>query len=85
VETGEVNIINNPVPAWTKKPADLTEEDYTAFYKELYPTTEDPLFHIHLNVDFPFNLTGILYFPKVNNNFELHLNMIQLYYNKVFV
>ncbi|MDA3853584.1 MAG: molecular chaperone HtpG, partial [Bacteroidales bacterium] len=85
VETGEVNIINNPVPAWTKKPADLTEEDYTAFYKELYPTTEDPLFHIHLNVDFPFNLTGILYFPKVNNNIELQRNKIQLYSNQVFV
>lgn len=85
VDTGEENIINNPTPAWTKKPADLTEEDYSSFYKELYPMGEDPLFHIHLNVDFPFNLTGILYFPKVNNNIEMQRNKIQLYCNQVFV
>lgn len=85
VDTGEANIINNPAPAWTKKPADLTDENYTAFYKELYPMGEDPLFHIHLNVDFPFNLTGILYFPKVGNNIDLQRNKIQLYSNQVFV
>ena len=85
VETGEPNIINNTKPAWTKKPADLTDEDYAAFYRELYPMSEDPLFHIHLNVDFPFNLTGILYFPKVNTNIEMQRNKIQLYCNQVFV
>ena len=67
VETGKDNVINNTAPAWTKKPADLKEEDYTAFYRELYPMSEDPLFNIHLNVDYPFNLTGILYFPKIKN------------------
>lgn len=81
------NIINNPSPAWTKKPADLKDEDYKAFYKELYPTVfEEPLFHIHLNVDYPFNLTGILYFPKLSNNkFETPKDRIQLYCNQVFV
>lgn len=84
-ETAEDNIVNNTTPAWVKKPADLTEEDYTKFYRELYPYGENPLFHIHLNVDYPFNLTGILYFPKVKNNIELQRNKIQLYCNQVFV
>ncbi len=80
------NIINNPTPAWTKKPADLTDEDYKKFYRELYPMNfEDPLFHIHLNVDYPFNLTGILYFPKLKRSFELQKDKIQLYCNQVFV
>lgn len=83
--TDEDNIVNNTEPAWVKKPADLTEEDYTTFYRELYPYGEEPLFHIHLNVDYPFNLTGILYFPKVKNNIELQRNKIQLYCNQVFV
>ena len=83
--TDEDNIVNNTEPAWVKKPADLTEEDYTTFYRELYPYSEEPLFHIHLNVDYPFNLTGILYFPKVKNNIELQRNKIQLYCNQVFV
>jgi molecular chaperone HtpG len=77
--------INQTEPAWTRKPADLTDEDYTTFYKELYPFSEDPLFHIHLNVDYPFNLTGILYFPKLKKNFEVQKNKIQLYSNQVFV
>ncbi|MDD3194554.1 MAG: molecular chaperone HtpG [Paludibacter sp.] len=85
VETDKDNIINNTTPAWTKKPIDLKEEDYTSFYRELYPMSEDPLFHIHLNVDFPFNLTGILYFPKIKNNIELQRNKIQLYSNQVYV
>ncbi|MCR5569708.1 MAG: molecular chaperone HtpG [Paludibacteraceae bacterium] len=85
VETDEDNVINNPTPAWTRKPADLKEEDYSNFYRELYPYAEDPLFHIHLNVDYPFNLTGILYFPKIRNNFEVQKNKIQLYCNQVFV
>jgi molecular chaperone HtpG len=80
------NIINNPNPAWTKKPSDLTEADYTNFYRELYPMQfEDPLFNIHLNVDYPFNLTGILYFPKLSNKLELPKDRIQLYSNQVFV
>lgn len=78
--------INNPAPAWTKSPADLKDEDYKSFYRELYPMTfEEPLFHIHLNVDYPFNLTGILYFPKVKQNLEVQRNKIQLYSNQVFV
>jgi molecular chaperone HtpG len=86
VETEVDNIINNPNPAWTKKPADLTDEDYKKFYRELYPMNfEDPLFHIHLNVDYPFNLTGILYFPKLNKTFETPKDKIQLYSNQVFV
>ena len=85
VETAEDNIINNTEPAWTKKPADLKEEDYTKFYHELYPYAEEPLFHIHLNVDYPFNLTGILYFPRIKNNIDLQRNKIQLYCNQVFV
>jgi len=80
------NIINNPSPAWTKKPSELKDEDYKSFYRELYPMNfEDPLFHIHLNVDYPFNLTGILYFPKLNKSFELKKDKIQLYCNQVFV
>ncbi len=80
------NIINNPNPAWTKKPSDLTDEDYSAFYHELYPTQfEEPLFHIHLNVDYPFNLTGILYFPKLTTNIDIQKDKIQLYQNQVFV
>ncbi len=80
------NIINNPTPAWTKKPSDLKDEDYKDFYRELYPMQfEDPLFHIHLNVDYPFNLTGILYFPKLSNKFEAPKDKIQLYCNQVFV
>ncbi|GIV36411.1 MAG: chaperone protein htpG [Cyclobacteriaceae bacterium] len=78
-------IINNPRPLWTQSPSDLKDEDYLKFYKELYPLSEDPLFWIHLNVDFPFNLTGILYFPKVKNDFELHRNKIQLYCRQVFI
>ncbi|MCE9540600.1 MAG: molecular chaperone HtpG, partial [Bacteroidetes bacterium] len=80
------NIVNNPSPAWTKKPADLTDEDYKKFYHELYPMSfEDPLFHIHLNVDYPFNLTGILYFPRIKKSFETQKDKIQLYSNQVFV
>ncbi len=86
VETDKDHIINNVAPAWTKKPADLTDEDYSKFYHELYPMTfDDPLFHIHLNVDYPFNLTGILYFPKIKNNIDIQRNKIQLYSNQVFV
>ena len=80
------NIINNPTPAWTKQPSDLTDEDYKAFYHELYPSQyEDPMFSIHLNVDYPFHLTGILYFPKLSNDMQLQKDRIQLYQNQVFV
>ncbi len=80
------NIINNPNPAWIKKPSELTDEDYKKFYHELYPGTfEEPLFHIHLNVDYPFHLTGILYFPKLKNNIQIQKNRIQLYVNQVFI
>jgi len=79
------HVINSTEPAWTKKPADLTDEDYLKFYRELYPGQDDPLFWIHLNVDYPFTLTGILYFPKIHNNFEITKNRIQLYCNQVFV
>lgn len=80
------NIINNPNPAWTKQPADLKDEDYAAFYRELYPMQfEEPLFNIHLNVDYPFNLTGILYFPKLDANLQVQKDKIQLYQNQVFV
>lgn len=79
------NVINNTTPIWTKSPSELTDEDYLKFYKELYPMTEDPLFWIHLNVDFPFELTGILYFPKVKNDFEMQKNKIQLYSRQVFI
>ena len=86
VELDEENIINDVNPAWTRKPADLTDEDYDKFYHELYPTQmEEPLFHIHLNVDYPFNLTGILYFPKIKSNLDVHRNKIQLYCNQVYV
>jgi molecular chaperone HtpG len=81
----EGKTINNTTPAWTKKPADLTKEDYENFYKELYPFSEPPLFWIHLNVDYPFNLTGILYFPKIKKQFEIQKDKIQLYSNQVFV
>ncbi len=84
-DTAEDNQINETIPAWTKKPVDLTDEDYTSFYHKLYPYGDEPLFHIHLNVDYPFNLTGILYFPKLKNNFEVQKNKIQLYSNQVFV
>ncbi len=85
VETEKDHQINDTEPAWTKKPADLNEEDYKSFYSRLYPMAEEPLFNIHLNVDYPFNLTGILYFPKIKNNFEVQKNKIQLYCNQVFV
>lgn len=84
-DTDEDNQINDVAPAWTKKPVDLKEEDYNSFYHQLYPMADDPLFNIHLNVDYPFNLTGILYFPKLKNNFEVQKNKIQLYSNQVFV
>ncbi|MCO6174119.1 molecular chaperone HtpG [Flavobacterium sp. NRK F10] len=80
------NIINNPNPAWTKQPSDLTDEDYKSFYRELYPMQfDEPLFNIHLNVDYPFNLTGILYFPKLSNDLQIQKDKIQLYQNQVFV
>ncbi|KQC29613.1 molecular chaperone HtpG [Flagellimonas eckloniae] len=80
------NIVNNPTPAWTKQPADLKDEDYKGFYRELYPMQfEEPLFNIHLNVDYPFNLTGILYFPKLSNDLNIQKDRIQLYQNQVFV
>ena len=86
VATEVENQINNPEPAWTKAPIDLTDEDYSTFYRELYPTTfESPLFHIHLNVDYPFNLTGILYFPRIKENIEVQRNKINLYSNQVFI
>jgi molecular chaperone HtpG len=85
VETRKDKIINNTKPAWTLKPADLKEEDYLKFYKELYPIGDEPLFNIHLNVDYPFKLTGILYFPKIKSNIEIQKNKIQLYCNQVFV
>ncbi len=78
-------VVNNPHPLWTKAPSELKDEDYLAFYKELYPFAPEPLFWIHLNVDYPFNLTGVLYFPKVTNNFEQHQNKIQLYAKQVFI
>jgi molecular chaperone HtpG len=85
VETDEDNIINDTNPAWTRKPADLKDEDYQKFYRDLFPMSEEPLFHIHLNVDYPFNLTGILYFPKIKNNIDIQRNKIQLFCNQVFV
>ncbi len=85
VETDEDNIINDTTPLWTKKPTELKDEDYKKFYRELYPMADEPLFWIHLNVDFPFHLTGVLYFPKVKNSIELQKNKIQLYCNQVFV
>ena len=85
VDTDKENIVNNTEPLWSRKPADLTAEQYKEFYRELYPMNDDPLFYIHLNIDYPFNLTGILYFPKIHNNFEIQKNKIQLYCNQVFV
>src|SRR6202007_8102 len=79
------NIVNNTTPIWTKTPADLKDEDYLAFYKELYPMSEDPLFWIHLNVDYPFNLTGVLYFPKVKKDFDFQRNKIKLFSRQVFI
>lgn len=85
VETGKDKIINNTKPAWTIKPSDLKDEDYLKFYRELYPVGDEPLFNIHLNVDYPFKLTGILYFPRIKSNIEIQKNKIQLYCNQVFV
>ncbi len=85
VDTEKDNVINKVEPLWAKKPADLKDEDYQEFYKTLYPMADEPLFHIHLNVDYPFNLTGILYFPKIKNNVEISRNKIQLYCNQMFV
>ena len=85
VETDEWNIINTTEPLWTKAPAGLKDEDYLAFYRDLYPMQDDPLFWIHLNVDYPFNLTGVLYFPKIKSNLDIHRNKIQLFCNQVFV
>jgi len=85
VETEEDNILNETNPLWTRKPSELTDDDYIRFYKDLYPFSEDPLFWIHLNVDYPFNLTGILYFPKVKTGIDLQKNKIQLYCNQVYV
>ena len=85
VDTDEDNIINDVEPLWTKKPGDLKDEDYKDFYRHLFPMADEPLFWIHLNVDYPFNLTGILYFPKIKNNIEMQRNKIQLYCNQVFV
>ncbi len=85
VETDEDNIINETYPLWTRKPVELKDEDYKKFYQELYPMADEPLFWIHLNVDYPFNLTGILYFPKIKSNIELQRNKIQLYCNQVYV
>lgn len=85
VETDEDNVINNVEPLWTKAPAELKDEDYKQFYRTLFPMNDEPLFWIHLNVDYPFHLTGILYFPRVKNNIELQRNKIQLYSNQVFV
>lgn len=85
VETNEDNLINDTCPIWTKKPSDLKEEDYKKFYRDLYPMADEPLFWIHLNVDYPFNLTGVLYFPKIKSNIDLQRNKIQLYCNQVYV
>ena len=85
VETDEDNVVNDTTPLWTRKPSELTDEDYKSFYSKLYPMSDEPLFWIHLNVDYPFHLTGILYFPKVKSNIELNRNKIQLYCNQVYV
>ena len=85
IETDEDNVINDTTPLWTRKPSELKEEDYKKFYQELYPFTDEPLFWIHLNVDYPFKLTGILYFPKLKPNVDMHKNKIQLYSNQVFI
>lgn len=84
-DTDEDNVINSVEPIWTKKPAELKDEDYKEFYRQLYPMQDEPLFWIHLNVDYPFNLTGVLYFPKIKNNMDLQRNKIQLFCNQVFV
>ncbi|WP_075602838.1 molecular chaperone HtpG [Saccharicrinis aurantiacus] len=84
-ETAEENQINDVAPLWTRTPSELKDEDYNQFYKDLYPMSEDPIFNIHLNVDYPFNLTGVLYFPKIKNNVEVQKNKIQLYSNQVFI
>jgi len=85
VDTGRDRIINETRPLWTRKPAELKDEDYLKFYHSLYPSLEDPMFHIHLNVDYPFNLTGILYFPRIKSNFDIQKNKIQLYCNQVYI
>ncbi|MBS2097743.1 molecular chaperone HtpG [Carboxylicivirga linearis] len=85
VETGNDNVVNETKPLWTRTPSELKDEDYNKFYRDLYPMSEDPLFNIHLNVDYPFNLTGVLYFPKLKNNVEVQKNKIQLYCNQVYV
>ncbi|MGN1214888.1 MAG: molecular chaperone HtpG [Candidatus Cryptobacteroides sp.] len=85
VDTEEDNVINNVEPIWTRKPSELKDEDYQKFYKELYPMKDEPLFHIHLNVDYPFNLTGVLYFPKLKDRMAIEKNQIQLYCNQMFV
>ena len=85
VDTDKDNVVNKVAPLWTRMPSDLKEEDYNEFYRTLYPMADEPLFHIHLNVDYPFNLTGILYFPKIKNNVEISRNKIQLYCNQMFV
>ena len=85
VDTEEDNIVNDTTPLWTKTPSTLKDEDYKKFYRELYPMSDDPLFWIHLNVDYPFNLTGVLYFPRIKSNLDIHRNKIQLYCNQVFV
>ena len=85
VDTDKDKIINDTTAAWTKKPTELTEEDYRKFYHDLYPSLDEPLFWIHLNVDYPFKLAGILYFPEIKNNLDINKNRIQLYSNQVFV
>ena len=85
VDTAEDNVINSVEPLWTKTPSSLKDEDYKSFYRTLYPMQDEPLFWIHLNVDFPFHLTGILYFPRIQSNIDLQRNKIQLYCNQVFV
>ena len=85
VDTEKDNVINDTAPLWTRKPNDISEEQYKEFYRELYPLSDEPLFYIHLNIDYPFNLTGILYFPRIHNNFEIQKNKIQLYSNQVYV
>ena len=85
VETDEWNVVNDTCPIWTKKPSELKDEDYKKFYRDLYPMSDEPLFWIHLNVDYPFNLTGVLYFPKIKSNIDLQKNKIQLYCNQVYV
>ena len=85
VETGEDNIINSIEPIWTRTPSELKDEDYLKFYRELYPMEEEPMFWIHLNVDYPFNLTGVLYFPKIKERMSIDKNKIQLYCNQMFL